>query len=69
MVRNQVVDRLPLTIELLLQSGLGKTVKYISEHPPTTGEFQLPLILFYFILLLRLVSSLFLVEAMCVLPG
>jgi hypothetical protein len=44
MTRNQVVDRLPLTIDLLLQSGLGKTVKYISEHPPTTGEFPFPLI-------------------------
>jgi hypothetical protein len=47
---NQVVDRLPLTIELLLQSGLGKTVKYISEHPPTTGEFlHISFNLFYFL--------------------
>ena len=38
LVFEQVVDKLPLTVEALAQSGLGKLIKYVVEHPPTTGE-------------------------------
>ncbi|KAG8853103.1 hypothetical protein FRB91_005421 [Serendipita sp. 411] len=31
----QVVDKLPLTVEILIQSQLGKVVKWIVDHPPT----------------------------------
>jgi hypothetical protein len=41
-----VVDKLPLTVEALAQSGLGKLIKYVVEHPPTTGESPLPLSFF-----------------------
>ncbi|KAG8775220.1 hypothetical protein FRC16_004876 [Serendipita sp. 398] len=34
----QVVDKLPLTVEILIQSQLGKVVKWIVDHPPTKGE-------------------------------
>ena len=32
------MDKLPLTVDALAQSGLGKLIKYVVEHPPTTGE-------------------------------
>ncbi|KAG8792191.1 hypothetical protein FRC17_008631 [Serendipita sp. 399] len=31
----QVVDKLPLTVDVLIQSQLGKIVKYIVDHAPT----------------------------------
>ncbi|KIM22463.1 hypothetical protein M408DRAFT_284290 [Serendipita vermifera MAFF 305830] len=48
----QVVDKLPLTVETLAQSGLGKLIKYVVEHPPTTGESLLLLSSFLFFILL-----------------
>ncbi|PVF99150.1 hypothetical protein CPB86DRAFT_314201 [Serendipita vermifera] len=34
----QVIERLPLSLVSLSQSGLGRIIKYVVDHPPTNGE-------------------------------
>ncbi|CCA73557.1 hypothetical protein PIIN_07510 [Serendipita indica DSM 11827] len=34
----QVVDKIPITVPMLVESGLGKIVKFLADRPPTRGE-------------------------------